>query len=474
MRYQNHTTKDTNPPAPTLPSKAATTTTPSTTGRGNVAAPLATTSGTPPPTTTSGVSTPVVIGGVIAAVIGIAGIIFAVMYYKRRRRNNDDGTEDFAPDAFKRQSVMLPDSPPPHGGGMMRQNNTEQYPASFANGRAHPFSSASYQDSPMSPQFSNGAYYGYEAQQGQASFNPGQVVPMAHPMAMNNSPPQHAYQNAANPFFSPVGESPMMSPVTPHTAPMNPAQAEQAALMRKSSATMATMATMNTGYVTRGHPSVGPHEYGRNEHEYVDLSRSSVTPFQAAQYAEISRRLNTAPPVPLPSPAIASAAAAGAPVPVMTTNTPPLDVGQNVAVGHLVARTEESLPESPFADPEHTRTSAADPDQQLQPPSPSHSPTTRINSIPPMLPEIHLPQRAFSPMGYPESNKQLAGARTGPSPLANVAVPSNAHLVDRHSAFADVPKTPNMDSPPITPRPHVTETKRPETLYDDDDAYAGI
>lgn len=339
----------------------------------------------------------------------------------------------------------------------------EAYPASFAQ-RHHPFSQTSYQDSQMSPQFSNGAYYGYETQ---PSFAPGQFVPMGQQPMINTSTPP----GAGNPFFSPIGESPM----SPYSAPPESARSEHDALMRKSSTTMNT-------YVTR-HTSGGQGDFTPPDSDYVDLSRSSVTPFQAAQYAEISRRLNTAPPGPLATPVLASVAedmASEPPVPPKTVNTPPLDVGQNVAVGHLSAFAlhDHSLPESPFADPEHSRTSTVDPDDDddgmPQPPSPAFSSNSRVTSNPPVLPEINVPQRAFSPVAY-EAPNAMASSHLAPSPLAGaVMLPAQAHFATHHGAFADVPKTPTIESPPVTPRPHVTEAKRPETLYDDDDAYAGI
>ena len=316
----------------------------------------------------------------------------------------------------------------------------------------------------MSPQFNNGAYYGYEVQQ--PSFAPGQVFPMGQQLAVNtNTPP-----STGNPFATPINETPM----TPNSAPMD-GPYEQAALMRKSSQ------TLNHPYVTRGPNGSG--ELAPPEAEYVDLSRSSVTPFQAAQYAEISRRLNTSPPLPMATPVLATVAEAMAseqpPVP-KTSNTPPLDVGQNVAVGNLAARLpdEHTLPESPFADPHNTRTSAVDPDEGMpQPPSPTYSSASRVNSNPPILPEIHVPQRAFSPMGYDGANV-TASPRVGPSPLANtVSVPQGAHLSVHHAQYADVPTTPTVESgahSPVTPRANAPQVVRPDTMYSDDDAYAGI
>ncbi|THH29289.1 hypothetical protein EUX98_g4902 [Antrodiella citrinella] len=422
-----------------------------------------------------GVSTPVVVGGVVAALVGVAGIIFAVMYFLRRQSHDDDEPEDFHPDTFRRQSILLPDTngnPPIRSMTMRQQNDTQDYPASFAQ-RSQPYSRATAQDSPMSPQFSNGAYYGYDAQQQQQpSFSPGQFVPAGQPpmLNMNNLPPA-----AGNPFYSPIGESSM----TPNTAPPDTARGEQTMLMRQSSTAVASQ------YVTRL-TTPRPGEVMTPDGEYVDLSRSSVTPYQAAQYAEISRRLNTA-PLPMPTPVLATVAESMAnevPMP-KTVNMPPLDVGQNVSVEHCASRpanNENSLPESPFADPEYTHMSAVDPDEENkgmpQPPSQAYSSNSRVTSSPPVLPDIHVHQRAFSPVQYEGSNLMAAPSQFASSPLAqNVSLPvapPSAHYAEHHGMFADVPKTPTANSPPVTPRPHVPEAKRPETFYDDDDAYAGI
>lgn len=312
----------------------------------------------------------------------------------------------------------------------------------------------------MTPQFNNGAYYGYDVQ---GSFSPGQVIQMGdNPLSLNMNG-----SHAENPF-SPIGESPM-TPMSANTATPTTAHPEQASLVRKSSSVHP--------YVTR---HANPGEFAPPEQDYVDLSRSSVTPFQAAQYAEISRRLNTVPPQPMATPVLASVAENMSygnerSAPPMPANTPPLDVGQNVSVGLVAARAigEHSLPESPFADPTHTRTSAVDPDEVAmpQPPSPAFSSSSRVTSSPPVLPEINVPHRAFSPVQYDMS----ASPRNPPSKLSNsVTTPAAAHLANHYGTFADVPKTPTADSPPVTPRHNVLEAKRPETFYDDEDAYGGI
>lgn len=117
-----------------------------------------------------------------------------------------------------------------------------------------------------------------------------------------------------------------------------------------------------------------------------------------------------------------------------------------------------------------------------QPPSPAFSSSTRITSTPPVLPEIHIQQRAFSPvsMEFPLVPNPSRPA-PAPSPLASSytlpAPPADAHITDKP---AQQPKISQMvvDSAAAQLRPQKDEpTKRPDTvytMYDDEDAYGGI
>jgi hypothetical protein len=211
-------------------------------------------------------------------------------------------------------------------------------------------------------------------------------------------------------------------------------------------------------YVSRQAPANESHYTPTQDAHYVDLSRSSVSPFQAAQYEEISNRLQTSPPQPLPTPEVAAfaeeALTSSSPVATNVSEPRPLNVlpAKSTAQGSMQA--------IPVAD-----------EDELAPPSPTYSSKSRINSIPPSLPEIHLPERSFSPvtMEFP-----IAPSSVQPSPLsAAFTMPSSS--VENHFSAPAQPETPTV--PGMRPVKQEVPTKRPDTvytLYDDEDAYAGI
>ena len=183
---------------------------------------------------------------------------------------------------------------------------------------------------------------------------------------------------------------------------------------------------------------------------YVDLSRSSVSPFQAAQYAEISKKLNCEVPRGLSENEVDSRIT---PSPTeVTAHPPPLP------------------PKSPFEDPEPIPESLRDSIREsfcsgqsvlrvqtpeLQdfpvPPSPAATVTSRyrIDSMPPILPELNLDLRASSiaPMRGSVSPKHQ------PSPLASSVEITRAHGMDESTS-------PQTGTPATSTIP-----KRPETVY---------
>lgn len=215
-------------------------------------------------------------------------------------------------------------------------------------------------------------------------------------------------------------------------------------------------------YVTRQSPAAENFNTGTDAH-YVDLNRSSVSPFQAAQYEEISSKLWAPPPQPLPTPEVAAFAekALANDEPVVPNVSQPLPL--NVAVNK--SPVQEPVP--------HVEASVPD-DIELPPPSPAYSGKSRVDSTPPTLPEIHLNERSFSPvtMEFP-----IAPSSVNPSPLSAAftlpSPPMEAH-------FPTTPTAANPDTPTVLGARHVRQEpqgKRPDTvytLYDDDDAYAGI
>ncbi|EGN96900.1 hypothetical protein SERLA73DRAFT_124667 [Serpula lacrymans var. lacrymans S7.3] len=185
------------------------------------------------------------------------------MFCLRRRRKRDQDEDIFNPDAFRRQSAILVDDPPPpppvsynpRPPTMIERKLTNASPALAA------------QQGYGQPPYGGGGYDVY----GQHSFGPGELVPQIR------SPPPASHQP-----FGAYGQSPLGSPTS--VAQYDSAYNQHGQLNRQPS---------NPTYLNR-QDSMMNAPYGvvadPNAH-YVDLNRSSVTPFQAAQYADITRRL---------------------------------------------------------------------------------------------------------------------------------------------------------------------------------------
>ncbi|CAL1714022.1 unnamed protein product [Somion occarium] len=448
-------------------------------------------SATSEPETASSGNTGAVVGGVIAGLVALALIVFTVTYFVRRaRRKGEEDAATFNADTFRRQSAVLPDGNlPARSMTMNRGYNNDIPPPSMFEQRPD-YAPASYPASPISAQTYNGETYGYQ----QPSFNPGQFVNMAqspHTPLSVTTPPAH-------PFFSPIGQSPMNSPTV---APYDSAYNAQGEIVRQNSVGASAYLTRQST-MGQNNGELYPHEA-----HYVDLNRSSVTPFQAQQYEEISRRLNTTPPMPVVTPVVASAVgneyAEGGGNTAPQPNTRPLDLGQNITTDspHLAVYHENAIPESPFADP-HVQQKSPEPafpapvythgDDDVRairesfpvPPSPAFSSKSRIPSTPPILPEIQLQQRSFSPISH-EFPMALSSGRPSPSPLApsfNMPIPPvEAHFPSGSTAVE--PTKANVEiskEAAVVPQARPAKedlSKRPDTvytLYDDDDAYAGI
>jgi len=281
------------------------------------------------------------VGGIAAGIIGIAGIAFAIIYFVRRaKRRNDEA--HFDSDVFRRQSAMLADDEPPaapasRGVGGYNPRPPTMIERHIANG------------TPVSSMGSTNGY-GYPQQvdynvqyvasgYNSPGFQPGQVL----------SP------HSATPFYSPYGE-PMSVPPSPIGNPYD----NRGDLSRQPS--QATYLSRQPSTANNLIPT------GDGSH-YVDLSRSSVTPFQAEQYEEIHRRLDAP------------------------------------AMGAVSEEGHHEPNQSPFNDP------AAH--HGITPPSPA-----RINSVPPSLP-------AFSATPMSPVNVEFQGGAKGPSAPAPAYVPTN-------------------------------------------------
>ncbi|GBE89454.1 hypothetical protein BKA93DRAFT_831187 [Sparassis latifolia] len=421
----------------------------------------------------SGVSTGAVVGGVVAGIIGVAGILFAVYYFWRRsNRSEDEPIEDFNAMAFKRQSMILPDDGDiSRAPSLNRRDNTNYNmpPPSMMNEQMMAYAPPSLAG--------RGAYYnGFPAQ---PSFAPAQHDSTGPVQSIPQTP------NSGNPFLDQFGQPVSAGPYSPGF----PGQGAPSVDLPLSNGA--------AQYLSRQPHSAGTLNGTPNDAHYVDLERSSVTPFQAAQYVEISRRLNTAPPLPFPSPAAAAIAEealneselppipekerpVSPPLPAITavpqeeSYLSPAAAEMPVPAAAAVSEEERNSGPSPFSDPsvheqafEHAGDDASVRDS-LPLPLPVFSSRERITSNPPMLPEI-FQQRPFSPVAaeFPQ-----APSSPVPSPLALHSFPAPPPLAHFPDAATAVRPRPTVEAG--SDQPDLSKRGTTYTVYDEEDAYGGI
>jgi hypothetical protein len=205
--------------------------------------------------------------------------------------------------------------------------------------------------------------------------------------------------------------------------------------------------------------------------DYIDLNRSSVTPFQAAQYVEISKTLNTTTPSGLPAATC-----------------------DEIIEGMKSEETEDDgvAPAVPEKDNVHRASATSEVSVRVEefpvPPSPvvSSSSRSRVDSMPPMLPEINIQSRnSFASSGgydFPASIRGSTGTPLTPGFGAQTI------LVDKPTNNFPVTPSPLATSfvmnesngagsegkAPMGRPTSVEQVKRPETVYDPEDAYGGF
>lgn len=411
------------------------------------------------------------VGGIAGGLVGVAGLIFLTMFLLRKLRKKDLEDTDFNADAFKRQSAVLVDDEPFPARGF-----NPRPPTMIERHMAGNYDSQGVPPMPSLQQYHNvGNYtsggYGNEYDNSQApSFGPGQV----------------------------------MSP-TPGFSPYSPQSAydQQGEIIRHPS-NVGTVYTAHsqTGQLNR-HASNGgalsnPYASGTDPAHYVDLDRSSVTPFQAAQYAEISRKLNTAPPVGL------GAVQEGEDEPASAA----IHYADGAGTAHLSIPVEHGIanPESPFADPHaqvaqilakhQSQTLEREEQDILVPPraitddaipgspgSPVYSlhPPERVLSTPPKLPEIRVgaEERAFSPTSYdfPQTPSMRPSPFVSPFNNGHFAQEQDASLTGMAVSTDTPDPSPGPAAVTVGKREPKTNAARPvssHTVYDEADVYGGI
>lgn len=358
-------------------------------------------------------------------------------------------------------------------------------------------------------------------------------------MEMNASPPMTA--NSANPLFIPsaYGQtpySPMASPISTTVAPYDsaydnhspaaapqvftrtPSQSSQAILSRQPSTNQMPLASPThdeAQYVP--YPTLSPgsarHSVPMPTSDYVDLSRSSVTPFQAAQYVEISKKLNTSVPEGLATPAVNEFVKGhqnhdsfAPPVPSKSPFSDP-SIRDSAAATTAAERSSYISMTSGSHDTSHI---AQDLDFPV-PPTPAmitdSNSRYRVTSTPPTLPEIRVQSRssdydfpssihgspAPTPLasGFPSGVSGLAVGQgvsandsfpATPSPLSSSFVISPPPTAQSGFAEAAADRRYSGDTVVAVPPPAArarpdAAAKRPDTVYtvyDPEDAYGGI
>jgi len=215
--------------------------------------------------------------------------------------------------------------------------------------------------------------------------------------------------------------------------------------------------------------------------EYVDLRRTSVTPFQAAQYAEISKRLNTEVPNGITSAEYARAQEKRSSLAVLATEErSPFDdpIPSSLRPAEAV---RNSMIDRPFSVESHSTMFVAQEFDFPEPPSPALTVASRfrVDSTPPKLPEIDVDSRVsvHSSLGSESAGGLLSAKGAGPrSPLAPSPLATSFAVPSPSPENVPLPTTPTVATSAGAAGSAVStkEPRRPETVYDPEDAYGGI
>lgn len=330
----------------------------------------------------------------------------------------------------------------------------------------------------------NGAGYGAPNYQ---SFSPGQVLTMNNgapsPIAANSAHPMYADPAYAQSPFSPAG-----SPIAPHDQYAGQEYYEHgqppAGVVAYPVLTRQGSGSSQTSDKRRLPTPTDIQRENAPANDYVDLNRSSVSPYQAEQYQEISRRLNTEVPAGLPTAEIEKDLP---PQPNTSPFADPASVPPSPGGQYAIDRRNLERPVSGESLASQTL-------EFPVPPSPAHAVSSRyrVDSSPPTLPEIFVESRV-SVGGFPMRNSEIMspgltpgqGSRfpTTPSPLASSFAmpsppPSGESSFVHNAAAAPSPLHNEVSAPEAaaTKEENPNAKKRATTysMYDPEDAYGGI
>ncbi|KAG7445127.1 uncharacterized protein BT62DRAFT_1007510 [Guyanagaster necrorhizus] len=456
---------------------------------------------------TSGTShTGAIIGGLAAGIIGLALVIATVGFFLRRWRTNRRETDEFDAKTFRRSAVLMhgPRSDPD------TDRSFNPRPPSMLERRNHPMSFGTQYGAPgpayapperSQPHYGAGVTLGYSLAANSANplFAPAvhkQVddTPSAFPVPSDTPQYVYSYDLDDGPLPSPVYG--LGGPTIPARTPSN--RTSENTVSRNVSISRSTATYDQSVHHSSVASSAPWQSLPVPANDYIDVARSSVTPFQAAQYAEIANRLDTEVPQGLDTPAVneyvhsrnASLATNGSGTPPVV---PPKDSYNTQATS------------APSPSPKRTSVqsqASVDIMKDLEfpaPPSPvlSTSSRYRVDSTPPTLPEISIDRGSVSQYSLPSSYRDSTSSTPMSSPFTGSGsgfpsgVSQTITVAGKLSTQSRFPTTPSplgssfvmtppaerkngFPSSPTPSSPTIPAVKRPETIYHADDAYGGI
>jgi len=390
-----------------------------------------------------------VVGGVAGGIVGLALLIFLVTWFMRRRRPDQDAI-NFDPGTFRRSAMLMAD-PPTHQDTVERGFNPATPPAMME--RRPIYTQASFDNTVGVGSPTSGSQLVFQAPYSPITSGP------------NVSSPVSAYDHHSWGTPAPV--------LTRNTSGSSAYSAHS-----QGPAQFAAYPALPSRQNSMRNGQLAPPQ---NETEYLDLERTSVTPFQAAQYVEISKHLNTEVPKGLDTPTVSQIVAE-------KMDLPPLPPKEEKA--------------NPFADAEPEEGDSLPMIQDMSfpaPPSPVHTSSSRygrerVDSTPPTLPEILVQPRVSVTSAYLSDPGSAPGSapgsqtvfmNVGKSPFAESPMGSRFPVTPSPLASSFMVSTPPAAETsfpaPAAPEPAVQARPEPKkrqpvfsTVYDPEDAYGGI
>lgn len=407
--------------------------------------------------TRSGANAAPIAGGVVVGVVALFAVVFIITAFLRRSWRY--GEDHFDANEFRHSAVLVSDTSTYEGkfGGSGPRPPTMierklPKPSAQMFDQLHSLAPDSYPNAPNT--YSVGNYYYDDHFAAARSMNPIATSvppsPSSRATAGHHPPSDQASVLGLSPVTKRQVHPPSPRRTSRPASGNDPGAANGFTFPRRQPSGLTQTENQERKFTTDQVPP----------DDYVDLSRYSVSPFQAAQYAEISRRLNAEVPRGLNyHDANAWIAPAQSPS-EMEDNPPPVPPKPLL----------KALRESPFEDPA-SRASVRDSGSSsltalrgetpaLQDfPAPPSSPiltlasSNRIDDLPPVLPELNL---------------RNSGLYNG------AFVPQRKSLMPKYQSASGVNTAEGAAESETDEKQDPSSPKRPETIYDPEDAYGGI